>query len=404
VTTTARPGEEADMLTFDFLDARHGDCFLVRWEADGDGRGGGSRGGGSRGGERVMLVDGGPAGVYKASLQGRLRQLTGQDGSRDGSRGAGPAGRGGGEGTPPHLDVVCLSHVDDDHAGGLVRLFKDMRQAQQDGEALPYAVDALWFNSVEELVDQRAPGLSASVHPLLEQAAATDTAVTASYNQGRDIRNAAAALRLDGNTPFGSPLVEGAEATLHDLDITVVAPDEGALAELEEKWREAKQRGDPGVISAAYADDSVQNLSSIVLLLRHEDGTALLTGDARGDHVLAGLRALDLLDDPAPLHLDLLKLPHHGSDRNVEPDFFERIQADHYVISADGIRHHHPGEDTLRWLVESRAPEDEYVVHLTNHIPFAEEALEELRADRAFEVDVRGPTDQTLVITIGDRP
>ncbi|QFQ96865.1 hypothetical protein F9278_12280 [Streptomyces phaeolivaceus] len=391
------------MLTFDFLDARHGDCFLVRWDAE-DPRGPRDERHDERHDERreerhderVMLVDGGPAGVYRASLQGRLRALTGRNG--------GGAHRSPDDGTPPHLDVVCLSHVDDDHAGGLVRLFKDMRQAQQDGEAPPYDVDALWFNSVEELVDQRAPGLSASVHPLLEAAASSDAAVTASYNQGRDIRNAATALRLDGNAPFSGPLTEGAEATLHDLDVTVVAPDEGALAELEEKWREAKLRRDPEVISAAYADSSVQNLSSIVLLLRHGGGTALLTGDARGDHVLAGLRALDLVDDAGPLHLDLLKLPHHGSDRNVEPDFFERIRADHYVVSADGVRHHHPGEDTLRWLVESRAPEDEYVVHLTNHIPFAEETLEGLRADRAFEVDVRGPADQALVIPIGGRP
>ncbi|GAB2728749.1 ComEC/Rec2 family competence protein [Streptomyces bullii] len=359
------------MFTFDFLDARHGDCFLVHWGTPA---------------ERVMLVDGGPGGVYKATLRGRLRQLGGPGGD-----------------DPPHLDVVCLSHVDDDHAGGLVRLFRDMRQAQQDGDALPYAVDALWFNSVEELVDRRAPGLSASVRPLLERAAA-DAAVTASYNQGRDIRNAATALRLDGNAPFGGPLTEGAEATLDDLDVTVVAPDEAALAELEERWRKAKQRGDPEVITAAYADESVQNLSSIVLLLRHGGRTALLTGDARGDHVLAGLRELGLLDDGEPLHVDLLKLPHHGSDRNVEPDFFAQVRADHYVISADGVRHHHPHEDTLRWLVESRDPDDEYVVHLTNHIPFAEETLTRLREGRAFDVDVRAPTDQALVITIGDRP
>ena len=359
------------MFTFDFLDARHGDCFLVRWGTPD---------------ERVMLVDGGPGGVYRATLQGRLRQLGGPDGDES-----------------PHLDAVCLSHVDDDHADGLVRLFRDMRQAQQDGEALPYAVDTLWFNSVEELVDRRAPGLSASVRPLLESAAA-DAAVGASYHQGRDIRNAAAALHLDGNAPFGGPLTEGAEATLGNLDVTVVAPDEAALAELEECWRKAKQRGDPEVITAAYADDSVQNLSSIVLLLRHEGRTALLTGDARGDHVLAGLRELDLLADAEPPHVDLLKLPHHGSDRNVEAGFFEQVRADHYVISADGVRHHHPNEDTLRWLVESRAPDEEYVVHLTNHIPFAEETLTGLRRGRAFDVDVREPAEQALVITIGDRP
>ncbi|GAB2881828.1 MBL fold metallo-hydrolase [Streptomyces deserti] len=359
------------MLTFDFLDARHGDCFLVHWGAPD---------------ERVMLVDGGPGGVYRATLRGRLRQLAGHSGGA------------------PHLDVVCLSHVDDDHAGGLVRLLRDMRQAQQDGDDLPYAVDTLWFNSVEELVDQRAPGLSASVRPLVESAARDDAAVTASYHQGRDIRNAATALRLDGNAPFGGPLMEGAEATLHDLDVTVVAPDDAALAELEECWRKAKQRGDPDVIAAAYDDGSVPNLSSIVLLLRHEGRTALLTGDARGDHVLAGLRELGLLGDSEPLHVDLLKLPHHGSDRNVEPGFFEQVHADHYVISADGVRHHHPHEDTLRWLVESRAPDDAYVIHLTNHIPFAEETLTRLREGRAFDVDVRAPTDQALVIPIGERP
>ncbi|MFF0889729.1 ComEC/Rec2 family competence protein [Streptomyces sp. NPDC003456] len=354
------------MLTFDFLDARHGDCFLVRWGPSG---------------ERVMLVDGGPGGVYRATLRARLRQL----------------------GDPPHVDVVCLSHVDDDHAGGLVRLFKDMRQAQQDGEALPYAVDALWLNSVEELVDRRAPGLSASVRPLMERAA-TDAAVGASYRQGRDIRTAAAALRLDGNAPFGGPLTEGAETELADLDVTVVAPDEQALRELEERWREARLREDPGVITAGYTDGSVPNLSSIVLLLRHEGRTALLTGDARGDRVLAGLRELGLLDGPEPFHTDLLKLPHHGSGRNVDTDFFEQVQADHYVISADGVRHHHPDEETLRMLVGSRDPDEEYVVHLTNHIPFAEEELARLGEGRSFGVDVRDPAAQSLPVTIGDRP
>ncbi|MFF6947497.1 ComEC/Rec2 family competence protein [Streptomyces iakyrus] len=359
------------MFTFEFLDAHHGDCFLVHWGAPKD---------------RVMLVDGGPGGVYRATLRGRLLQLGGRDG-----------------GDPPHLDVVCLSHVDDDHADGLVRLFRDMRQAQQDGDASPYAVDTLWFNSVEELVDRRAPGLSASVRPLLERAT-TDAAAGASYRQGRDIRDAATALRLDGNAPFGGPLTEGAEAVLDDLDVTVVAPDDEALEELEERWRKAKQRGEPDVITAGYVDGSVPNLSSIVLLLRHAGRTALLTGDARGDRVLSGLRALGVLDDGEPLHVDLLKLPHHGSDRNVEADFFEQVRADHYVISADGVRHHHPSEDTLRWLVESRAPDDAYVVHLTNHIPFAEEELTRLREGRAFDIDVRGPAEQALLITIGDPP
>lgn len=359
------------MLTFDFLDAQHGDCFLVRWGTST---------------ERVMLVDGGPSKVYAASLRNRLSQLARNS---DGV---------------PRIDVVCLSHIDDDHAAGLLRLLIEIRRAQRSELAAPYAVMKLWFNSVDELVDLHAPGLSASVQPLVDSAA-ENAAVKASYNQGRAIRDEAAMLGLIGNPPFNGPLTEGAETTLDGLKITVVAPDDDALAELEKRWQEAKKRGDPNVIAAAYSDSSIPNLSSIVLLLRHENQTALLTGDARGDHILTGLRSCGLLTDSDPLHLGLLKLPHHGSDRNVEPDFFESLHADHYVISADGIKHHHPNEDTLKWLIESRKRDDEYVIHLTNHIPFAINTLTALKVGRRFGVDIRsGAPERALVIGVGDPP
>jgi hypothetical protein len=36
------------------------------------------------------------------------------------------------------------------------------------------------------------------------------------------------------------------------------------------------------------------------------------------------------------MHVDILKGPHHGSNRNVERIFFKRITADHYVFSGNG--------------------------------------------------------------------
>lgn len=360
------------MFTFDFLNAQHGDSFLVRW--------------GTPNGE-AMLVDGGPSGVfYKASLRDRLSQLA-------------PDGHG-----IPRIDVVCLSHVDDDHAAGLLALLREIRHARQDGDPDPFAVKRLWFNSVDELVDQTSPGLSASTQQIVDRAAAGSSAVRASYNQGRAIRDAAAALGLEGNPLFDGPLIEGKEAALGQLHVTVVAPDDVALEKLKQRWVKAKKLKDPDVIASAYTDGSIPNLSSIVLLLRYNGRTALLTGDARGDRVIAGLRATGLLSDSEPLHVDLLKLPHHGSDRNVESDFFASVHADHYVISADGVKHHHPSEGTLRMLVDSRDRNDEYVIHLTNQIDFADDTLTELQNDRNFTVSVRRASDPALVIEVGDQP
>lgn len=352
------------MLRFEFLNARHGDCFLVRW-----------------GDARVMLVDGGPHGTYEDTLKPHLMALT------------------PGSGGQRVLDVVCVTHVDDDHVVGVLRLLTELHRAVRDLHPAPFRVKNFWFNSVEELVESQDPGLVNEVQQLGMESAGLRT-VAASINQGREIRNRAAGLGLGGNAPFAGPLRTGATAEVEGLEIVVVAPDQTALNKLTKKWRKAKKKADPSVIASAYADRAVPNLSSTVLLIKHQQRTALLTGDARGDRILAGLREVGLLPDNAPLHVDLLKLPHHGSINNVTGDFFHRVHADHYVISSDGIAHHHPHEDTLRWLVESRNPQDHFEVHLTNHIPYAMHALDELREGRAFEVAARSAPQPALEIEI----
>lgn len=356
------------MLTFHFFNAKHGDAFALEWAAPEP---------------AVMLVDGGPTGIYEAGLREALRRVLPTD----------ALGRA-------RIEVVCLSHIDDDHAAGLTRLFAEIRRARRDQLAEPFAVGRLWFNAVEELVDRAEPGLSASVSDLFEQAQGS-AVLAASYNQGRQLRDDAAGLALDGNPPFAGPLVQGGKATVAGLDLTVIAPDQAALDKLAAKWRAAKKQEDPAVITAAYSDQSVPNLSSIVLLAECAGRTALLTGDARGDRILAGLAATGLLDDGEPLHVDLLKLPHHGSNRNLERGFFDRVRADHYVVSADGVKHHHPSEDTLRALVASRAPEDRYTIHFTNDIPFALATLQPFRSTHAFGIAVRRPGADAVRVTFG---
>ena len=79
----------------------------------------------------------------------------------------------------------------------------------------------------------------------------------------------------------------------------------------------------------------------------------LLTGDARGDKILEGLELVGLLKQGGTLHVDVLKVPHHGSANNLEPDFFERITADHYVFSGDG-EHGNPERESLEMLLRAR--------------------------------------------------
>ena len=89
----------------------------------------------------------------------------------------------------------------------------------------------------------------------------------------------------------------------------------------------------------------------------------LLTGDARGDKILQGLEKVELLKPGGKMHLDILKVPHHGSDRNMTTIFFERVTADHYVFSGNG-EHGNPERETLQMLLDARG-DSEFTVHLT---------------------------------------
>jgi hypothetical protein len=337
----------AAVLKIEALDAKHGDCLLVHWD-----------------GRRTMLIDGGPHGVYEDVLRVRLAAL----------------GR---------VDVVCVSHVDDDHITGIERLLTEQNRAHRAQLALPLQIDRLWHNTVEALVDAAEPGLSARAATVLDAARHADGVVAATYRQGDAVTTLGAALGLDRNEPFNGPLLCGATAVVEGLEVTVAGPDRKSLDDLAAEWRAATDRDDPSVIATAYRDRTVPNLSSIILHVRRGAHTALLTGDARGDRLLTGLEECGLVRPGGTLHCDVLKLPHHGSHRNAARSLFDRLTADHYVISADGVRHPHPSEATLEWLVESRDPSDEYFVHLTNPIPDAARTLQRLRQGRRFTIRTR---------------
>ena len=63
------------------------------------------------------------------------------------------------------------------------------------------------------------------------------------------------------------------------------------------------------------------------------------------------------------MKVDILKMPHHGSDRNMEKIFLERVVADHYVFSGDG-EHGNPERKTFQMLRDARKDEN-FLIHLT---------------------------------------
>jgi hypothetical protein len=189
------------------------------------------------------------------------------------------------------------------------------------------------------------------------------------------------------------------------FSLMVLAPDRARIEALHQEWdavlRKAAAKTKQAALAeaAAYLDRSVYNLSSIVLLARSEAATMLLTGDARGDDILRALERADLLSG-GRLHLDLLKMPHHGSVRNVDQDFFDAVTADHYLVSADG-KYENPDNETLQLILNARR-HDEFIIHMTNEVSRVIEFLHNNRSLAKHHVlEVRPRDAPSIAIDLG---
>ena len=95
------------------------------------------------------------------------------------------------------------------------------------------------------------------------------------------------------------------------------------------------------------------NLASVMLLVEEAGKKVLLTGDGHGDDVLKGLASQGKLDDSGRIHVDVLKVQHHGSEHNIADSFWQAVSADHYVFCGNGANGN-PDLRVLDGLVASR--------------------------------------------------
>ena len=347
---------------------------------------------------RYTLIDGGPKTIYEDHLRPMLLDISSRGGK---------------------LDLVVLSHVDEDHVYGLLELMSDLRHQQQSGSPKTIDIDGLWHNSfsgtIGRDVQTRFRQVMATIPGSGEKMMVSDRA-NRSINQGDRLHAMARGLGIDLNPQFGEERLITVEKSpqaveLGNLNLHIVGPTQKNLKRLRKKWlkwlKDQEKRvldPDPAVAERALreADTSVPNLSSIMFLAQADDTTILFTGDGRGDHLLSGLEQAGLLDAEGKLHVDALKLPHHGSINNVSPEFFSKVTADHYVVSADWEPHEHPDLKTLALLAEAVQEQGRLVkIYATNQTESTAAFQAQYPPDQyGYELITMKPGDHSMTLEL----
>jgi hypothetical protein len=92
---------------------------------------------------RLMLYDGGGSGTYARALRPRLETLRSEF--------------FGGSPTPLPLDLVAVSHGDDDRIRGVLDLLKELRAAKEERRPPLAQIHEIWFNDFGSLLDRLKP-------------------------------------------------------------------------------------------------------------------------------------------------------------------------------------------------------------------------------------------------------
>lgn len=297
------------MLRLEMLAADYGDALWLEY--------------GEPGQTHAVLIDAGPGDTYRTAVRPRLEAFA--------------RGR-----TKPQLDLLVVTHIDNDHIVGALKFVQDTD--------IGVKINEVWFNGW----DQIAPDML-GVKEGVELAAAI---------KKRRLKHNA---KFQGRAVMTHPAAEPPTIALPGgLSLTVLSPGPAQIARLRAKWEkvvadlDAKAKAkppadllggeEPDIEELAAAkfkpDAAVANGSSIALLAEYRGHRVLLAADSFPAVVEASLRRLEYCEEK-PVPLAAYKLSHHGSRGNNSPSLLSVVRCDKYLFSTSGARFGHPHDECV---------------------------------------------------------
>lgn len=240
------------------------------------------------------------------------------------------------------IDLLVVTHIDSDHIAGIIALVKHMKE---NGET--HRLKQVWFN-----------------FPKNEE--------TDEYSVGEGNELTSFLLEIDGlcwnnNTSelLGSTIEVG-EIRLH-----VLAPDHDVANEYKPKEpdelgvRLDDWHNDLRTLIDNVDDDDIDeggpNSQSIIILAECEGKKLLLPGDSTPEELCDALQYYNKING-APLELDFMKLPHHGSTRNVTKNILDEVTCSNFIISTKkNEKYYFPNKETIAKLIRYRERADKAI-------------------------------------------
>ena len=242
------------------------------------------------------------------------------------------------------IDLLVVSHYDSDHIKAILQILQKMTVVQQ-GKL----VKKVWFNATK-----------VGFHGNEKELSATEATQLGS-------------LLLAANIPWMSEIKEGTKEIITD-ELIIEVVDGGTIYKREEGGQQLSNNkcdwsthmADLEIyLNDEALDNSVTNRQSAILVVHANGHKILLPGDATPDKLTAALRRYA---KDGKSKFDLIKMPHHGSYKNITKDILEKVKCSDYVITTDGSIFLHPNKKALLKVIKWGTPSKDRL--LTFHLNY----------------------------------
>jgi beta-lactamase superfamily II metal-dependent hydrolase len=241
------------------------------------------------------------------------------------------------------IDLLIITHWDDDHIGGVLQWFKE------DIESAKSLIKCIWFNS----------GTLINKH-FNSQEASENVDPNTSIRQGIFFEK----LILDNN--ISNTHVINTDTNTDDIldgvEFTILSPTDTELKKLLTLWEKSPynpytssnndyDKSLNELLENEFKEDNaIHNGSSIAFILKIEDKKMLFLGDAHPSVVVSSLIELEYSKEKK-LKIDFVKVSHHGSKANTSNELLELIECDKFIISTDNSKHALPNKETFARII-----------------------------------------------------
>ncbi|MFV5685095.1 MBL fold metallo-hydrolase [Flavobacterium sp. GB2R13] len=290
--------------------------------------------------ERNILIDGGTGSTYyenRTKIKGDLFTLIESIKNKN-----------------KRIDLLILTHIDDDHIGGILRWFAKDKDAFK-------LIDKVWFNSGKTIAECFNLKENEELELTLD---ISDNSFT-SVPQAKKFED----YLIEKNIWDKKIISKELTSEINGLKIKILTPTKRNLEKLLNEFKKPKhnyftsgEESDWVIPLSDFIteeslkeykfdeDDSVPNGSSITFILTFNKKNYVFLGDSHPTDIIESLTDLGF-NKENPLISEILKVSHHGSCRNTNKELLEIIKTDNYIISSDGTSDNLPNKRTFSRIV-----------------------------------------------------